>query len=58
MSVGTIGWAGIMNSYYFVDAHAGVGGVILAQLLPFADPAMMTVRDQFDKLVYKFGSTA
>lgn len=27
MSVGTIGWAGIMNSYYFVDAHAGVGGV-------------------------------
>lgn len=30
-AVGTLRWAGLANSYYFVDQQSGVGGVILAQ---------------------------
>mgnify|MGYP001565184868 CR=1 FL=1 len=54
MSVGTLAWAGLANSYYFVDPNAGVGGVILAQFLPFADPGMLAARDEFTQLVYNF----
>ncbi|KAK4699941.1 hypothetical protein P7C70_g6313, partial [Phenoliferia sp. Uapishka_3] len=54
MSVGTIGWAGLANSYWFVDQEVGVGGVILAQFLPFGDEKMMKTRDEFDEMVYKF----
>ncbi|KAL8287138.1 hypothetical protein RQP46_003590 [Phenoliferia psychrophenolica] len=55
MSVGTHGWAGIANSYFFVDAEAGVGGVILAQFLPFWDAGMLEAREEFGRLVFEFG---
>ncbi|MGH8516063.1 MAG: 1,4-butanediol diacrylate esterase, partial [Panacagrimonas sp.] len=30
-------WAGICNSYYWIDRTTGIGGVYLTQILPFAD---------------------
>jgi methyl acetate hydrolase len=30
-------WAGIFNSYYWVDRASGIGGVFLTQVLPFFD---------------------
>ena len=41
---GTLSWAGLRNSYYWLDPAAGVAGIIMAQLLPFADPAMLAPR--------------
>ncbi|KAK4702750.1 hypothetical protein P7C70_g3470, partial [Phenoliferia sp. Uapishka_3] len=52
-SVGAHGWAGLSNSYYFVDPEAGVGGVIVAQFLPFADEEMLKLRDEFESLIYR-----
>ncbi|GAA6000647.1 hypothetical protein JCM10207_004592 [Rhodosporidiobolus poonsookiae] len=50
---GTLEWAGLANTYYFVDPSSGVGGIISAQYFPFADPAMITVRDKFFSWVYE-----
>ena len=36
-SAGTGAWSGIFNTYYWIDRTAGVGGVIMTQVLPFFD---------------------
>ena len=45
-------WAGIFNSYYWLDPARHVAGVILTQFLPFADPAMLRLYGQFERGVY------
>ena len=45
-------WAGIFNSYYWLDPSRRVAGVILSQFLPFADPAMLRLYGQFERGVY------
>ncbi len=39
---GSIGWAGLANSYYWIDRETGVGGYWATQILPFADPISFT----------------
>src|SRR5262249_50235100 len=36
-SPGSLAWAGLANTYYWIDPSRDVSGVILTQLLPFAD---------------------
>ncbi len=31
-------WAGLANTYFWIDPGNGIGAVVLSQLLPFADP--------------------
>jgi methyl acetate hydrolase len=45
-------WAGIFNSYYWLDPARHVAGVILTQFLPFADPSMLRLYGQFERGVY------
>jgi CubicO group peptidase (beta-lactamase class C family) len=49
---GTLSWAGLRNSYYWLDPAAGVAGVILTQILPFADPAVLRLLGEFERGVY------
>jgi CubicO group peptidase (beta-lactamase class C family) len=51
-SAGTVSWAGIFNSYYWLDPARRVTGVILSQMLPFADPAMLRLCGEFERGVY------
>ncbi|MGE0258878.1 MAG: serine hydrolase domain-containing protein [Alphaproteobacteria bacterium] len=51
-SAGTVSWAGIFNSYYWLDPARRVAGVIMAQMLPFADPAMLRLLGGFERGVY------
>jgi CubicO group peptidase (beta-lactamase class C family) len=51
-SAGTVGWAGLANSYYWLDPVRRVTGVILMQILPFADPAAVKVYGRFERAVY------
>ena len=37
-SAGSLTWAGIFNTYYWLDPQKRVAGVFLTQILPFADP--------------------
>jgi methyl acetate hydrolase len=45
-------WAGIFNGYYWLDPARRVAGVVMAQMLPFADPAMLRLYGRFERGVY------
>ncbi len=34
-------WAGLANTYFWVDRASAVGGVIMTQILPFGDPVVL-----------------
>ena len=51
-SAGTVSWAGLANSYYWLDPVRRVAGVILTQILPFADPAAVRLYGRFERGVY------
>jgi methyl acetate hydrolase len=52
-SAGSLSWGGIDNTYFWLDETKGVGGVILMQFLPFADPRALKVYQDFERAVYK-----
>ena len=51
-SPGSLAWAGLANTYYWLDPSRGVGGVILTQILPFIDPKVMPLYSAFERGVY------
>jgi CubicO group peptidase (beta-lactamase class C family) len=51
-SAGTGDWAGIFNTYYWIDRAAGVGAVIMTQILPFFDGRVVEVLQAFETMVY------
>jgi methyl acetate hydrolase len=51
-SAGSLAWAGLGNTYYWIDPAKGVAGVILMQLIPFADPKALALLDSFERAVY------
>ena len=51
-SAGTLTWAGLFNTYYWIDPQKRVAGVILAQILPFADHKAVKLYGEFESAVY------
>jgi len=51
-SAGSLAWAGLFNSYYWLDPARRVAGVILMQILPFADPRAVALYGRFERGVY------
>jgi methyl acetate hydrolase len=51
-SSGSFAWAGLGNTYFWIDPASGVAGIILAQLIPFADPKSLALLDAFEQAVY------
>jgi CubicO group peptidase (beta-lactamase class C family) len=51
-SAGTVSWAGLANSYYWLDPVRRIAGVMLTQILPFADPAALQLYGRFERGVY------
>jgi CubicO group peptidase (beta-lactamase class C family) len=49
---GTLAWAGICNTYFWVDPANDVAAVLLMQLLPFGDPGALAVLSAFERAVY------
>ena len=48
----SLAWAGLANTYFWIDPRAGITGVILMQLLPFGDPKALALLDAFEQSVY------
>ena len=48
----SLAWAGLANTYFWLDPTAGVAGVILMQLLPFADAKALSLYSAFERGVY------
>jgi CubicO group peptidase (beta-lactamase class C family) len=52
-SVGSMSWAGIYNTEFWIDPKRHIGVVMMMQALPFYDEgAIRTLRD-FEELVYQ-----
>jgi CubicO group peptidase (beta-lactamase class C family) len=51
-SAGSLTWAGIFNTYYWIDPRRRVAGLIMMQVLPFGDPRCLKVYGQFERGTY------
>jgi methyl acetate hydrolase len=51
-SAGTVSWGGIFNTYYWLDPRRRVTGLIMTQILPFADHRAVKLYGQFERSVY------
>jgi len=54
-SAGSLAWAGLANTYYWLDPKKKVAGVILTQILPFADQKALQLLADFETAVYANG---
>lgn len=51
-AAGSLMRAGALNTYFWIDRKRGVGGVIMTQLAPFADAAVLALVEDYEKAVY------
>lgn len=51
-SAGSLAWAGLANTYFWIDPARDVSGVILMQLLPFVDAKCLEAFAGFERGVY------
>ena len=49
---GSLMWAGLANSYFWIDRTNGLGGAYLSQILPFADTGSLDLFTEFETTVY------
>ena len=51
-SAGSLSWGGINNTYFWIDPARGIAGVVMMQLLPFADTKALAIYDAFERGIY------
>ena len=52
-SAGSLAWAGLANTYFWIDRTKRVSGVFLSQLLPFYDTTAIDLLTRFETEVYR-----
>jgi methyl acetate hydrolase len=55
-SPGSLCWAGLFNTYFWLDPTKRVTGVIMTQMLPFADDTVLKLYAAFERGVYQAAS--
>lgn len=51
-SAGSLAWAGLANTYYWIDPKRDLAGVVVTQILPFADPKALDLLGAFERAVH------
>jgi CubicO group peptidase (beta-lactamase class C family) len=51
-SPGSGSWAGLFNTYFWLDPVKRVTGAIFTQILPFFDPGVLKLYGQFERGLY------
>jgi methyl acetate hydrolase len=51
-SAGSLAWAGLANTYFWIDPARDISGVILMQVLPFADRKCLEAFAGFEGAIY------
>jgi len=51
-SAGSLAWAGLANTYYWIDPKRDLAGVVVTQILPFADPKAVDLLHAFEREVH------
>ena len=52
-SAGSLSWAGLGNTYYWIDPVKGICGVFATQILPFADSKALPLFYAFETAIYE-----
>ena len=52
-SAGTFSWGGLYNTYYWLDPAKKVAGLIMTQILPFADTKAVKLYGQLEAAAYE-----
>ena len=52
-SANSLAWAGLMNSYYWIDPTRNIAGVYATQILPFCDVKSLKLFQDFETAVYE-----
>ena len=52
-SAGSLAWAGLANTYFWIDRTRRVSGVFLSQVLPFYDTTAVDLLGRFETEVYR-----
>lgn len=52
-SAGSLAWAGLANTYFWIDRSKRVCGVFLSQVLPFCDHTTIDLLTKFETEVYR-----
>jgi CubicO group peptidase (beta-lactamase class C family) len=55
---GTLSWAGIFNTFFWIDRDKKVCAVLMTQVLPFLDDGSKALVDDFDRAVYAWRDAA
>ena len=51
-SAGSLTWAGIYNTYYWIDPKKRIAAVFMTRVLPFADQRVLHVYRRFERGIY------
>jgi methyl acetate hydrolase len=51
-AAGSLTWAGLFNTYYWIDPRKRIAGVIMMQILPFVDKQALVAYRQFERGIY------
>ena len=49
---GSLSWSGLGNAHFWVDPTTGIGVVLLFQIFPFYDEAVLDVMNRFERVLY------
>ncbi|MCX7382178.1 MAG: serine hydrolase [Alphaproteobacteria bacterium] len=49
---GSLAWAGLLNTYYWLDPANGLAGVVMTQSFPFADPKALALLAALEQGTY------
>jgi CubicO group peptidase (beta-lactamase class C family) len=52
-SAGSGAWAGLYNTFFWIDPHSDRCAVLMMQYLPFVDQEAVGLLDEFEKAVYR-----
>lgn len=50
---GSLAWAGLYNTYFWIDPAQDVCGVLMTQILPFYDAKVIDLLGDFERAVYR-----
>lgn len=51
-AAGSVSWAGVANTFFWIDFKAEVAAVVFTQSLPFLDPRVVAMVERYEDLLY------
>ncbi|MFL5287288.1 MAG: hypothetical protein ACJ8AW_41530, partial [Rhodopila sp.] len=52
-AAGTLAWAGVHNTFFWIDPASRLTAVLMMQILPANDPAVLETAAMFEGAVYE-----